>query len=187
MWLEEPQQVLDFWFDPASEAFWFEKNREFDALCRERFGGLTEAALARELDGWANHGGGDGLGTLALVIALDQFPRNIFRGEPRCYAGDPAALAHATAAILAGVDEGWPEARRAFLYMPYQHAEDRLLQERSVALFRRLGEDTKWYRSAVRHRDIVARFGRFPHRNSLLGRDSTAEELAFLQEPGSSF
>lgn len=182
-----PDDLLDFWFDPASEPFWFEKDDSFDALCAERFGDMAEAALAGRLDHWADHEKAAGLGTLALVIALDQLPRNIFRGSPRCYAGDAAALAHASAAIAADVDRGWPEARRAFLYMPFQHAEDLAVQERSVELFARLGRDTDWYKSAVQHRDIVARFGRFPHRNDILGRESTAEERAFLKEPGSSF
>jgi uncharacterized protein (DUF924 family) len=182
-----PEDVLDFWFDPASEPLWFDTNEAFDRLCRERFGTLTQAALAGDLDGWVDHEEGSGSGTLALVIALDQLPRNVYRGDPRCYAGDAAALAHATAAILTGIDECWPDARRAFLYMPYQHAEDTVVQDRSVELFRRLGEESEWFKSAVEHRDIVTRFGRFPHRNALLCRESTEEERAFLRQPGSVF
>ena len=177
--MPSPRDVLDFWFDPASEPFWFEKN--------DGFGALTETALTGGIDHWADHATADGRGTLALVIVLDQFTRNIYRGDPRCYAGDAAALSHASAAIAAGVETGWPEAQRAFLYMPYQHVEDAKLQERSVELFARLGRDTQWYKSAVEHRDVVARFGRFPHRNAILGRESTPEEARFLTEPGSSF
>ncbi len=184
--------VLDFWFlPPGREAFrpeWFRKDPAFDATIRERFGEDVEAALAESRDGWDS--GADGC--LALVLLLDQFTRNIFRDTPRAFAGDARALALAGAAIADGRDRALPPLRRWFLYLPYMHAESLADQERSVALFRALREaggaafDSP-LDYAVRHRDVIARFGRFPHRNAILGRESTKDEVDFLRQPGSAF
>ena len=123
---------------------------------------------------------------MALVILLDQFPRNLFRGQARAFAGDARALALAKRAVAAGLDEAMPRAHRLFLYMPFEHSEDLADQETCIERMTALGS-AGYLDYARRHRDIIARFGRFPHRNAALGRDSTAEEIAFLKEPGSSF
>lgn len=174
--------VLDWWFSPETKPRWFGGGEAFDVAVRERLGALCERALAGELAGWA----ADSRGLLALVILLDQVPRNIFRGTPRAFAGDPEALALARLAVDRGLDQGLTVDERLFLYLPFEHAEHLAEQQRSVALFRALG-DPGYLDYAVRHLAVIERFGRFPHRNAVLGRASTAEELAFLQEPGSSF
>ena len=125
-------------------------------------------------------------GMLAAVIALDQFPRNLYRGDPRAFAADPAALALATEAVERGLDRAMSIDERKFLYLPFEHSEDPAVQARSVELFAALeDEDTLGY--ALRHKEIIDRFGRFPHRNEVLGRESTPEEIEFLKEPDSSF
>ena len=187
------QPVLDFWFLTPEQpghgrprAEWFRKDPAFDAAIRDRFGALIEVALAGGLREWDV----DERGALARVILLDQFTRNVFRDTPRAFAGDPLALAAALAMIDAGRDRALAPVERGFVYLPLEHAEDRALQERCVALYEALGRETgspgaaEW---AIRHRDIVARFGRFPHRNRILGRESTAEEIEFLKQPGSGF
>lgn len=188
-----PSDVLDFWFgredDPdygESRDAWFRKDEAFDATVRDRFGGLYEEAAAGGLDGWREEAGS----CLALVIVLDQFPRNMFRGDARTHATDGEALDAAKYAIERGLDRELPAFQRMFLYMPFMHAESVGDQRRSVELFEGLaaepgGPDVVEY--AVGHRDIVERFGRFPHRNALLGRETTPEEAEFLTQPGSSF
>jgi len=184
-----PDQVLDFWFGPlphAERAVWFRKDPAFDAEIRSRFGTAIEAALSGAFADWS----ATPRGALARVLLLDQFTRNAFRDTPRAFAGDTLALATATAAIDAGEDRALDRYERWFLYMPFEHAEDRAVQERSLALFGGLTAETgvpgnlEW---AQKHAAIVRRFGRFPHRNEILGRASTPEELAFLREPGSRF
>jgi uncharacterized protein (DUF924 family) len=182
-------EVLDFWFgregEPGYGEFreeWFRKDPEFDREVRERFEGLHEQAAAGALDGWKEDAGS----CLALVILLDQFSRNMFRGDPRSYATDRKAQETAEYAVEHALDRELPEFQRMFLYMPFMHSEDLEHQRRSVELFRQLGEgDADSY--AVRHMEIVERFGRFPHRNEVLGRPTTPEEAEFLKEPGSSF
>jgi uncharacterized protein (DUF924 family) len=169
--------VVDFWRE-AGEAAWFRKDDAFDAELRGRFLGAHEAAARGELDGWAE----TPEGALALLILLDQFPRNVFRGSARMFATDARAVAVADAAIAAGHDADVDAALRVFFYLPFEHAEDLTLQERCVGLCRPLRED--YLRFAILHRDIVARFGRFPHRNALLGRSTTAAERTFLDEGG---
>ncbi|MBL8491200.1 MAG: DUF924 domain-containing protein [Rhodocyclaceae bacterium] len=189
------QAVLDFWFlpegDPGHGGYrpeWFRKDPAFDSAIRERFGPEVEDALAGRRDGW--NAGAEGC--LALVLLLDQFTRNVFRDTPRAFAGDAAALGLAESAVGDGRDLALPPIRRWFLYLPFMHAESLPAQERCVALFRALGEaggaafDSP-LDYAMRHRDVIARFGRFPHRNSILGRESTVAESAFLTLPGSSF
>jgi uncharacterized protein (DUF924 family) len=186
--------VLDFWFEPgAGDAWrttergaWFRKDAAFDATIRERFGDLIARGLAGGLGEWCV----EPRGALARVLLLDQFTRNAFRGTPQAFAGDARALATAKAALAQGFDRELAPVERWFLYMPFEHSESLEDQERAVALFQALADETglagplDWAR---RHEAIIRRFGRFPHRNAILGRPSTPEEIAFLQTPGSSF
>ena len=189
-----PTDVLDFWFGPPDDPghrlprpAWFRKDPAFDQQVRERFGPTIEAGLAGGLQAW----GLEPLPALAQVIVLDQFTRNAFRDTARAFAGDERALAAARAMVAAGQDRALSGVQRQFVYMPFEHAEDRDAQQQALALFKRLGEDepdlAELLRWAQAHHDIVARFGRFPHRNALLGRISTPEEEDFLKTPGSSF
>ena len=180
--ISTPESVLAYWFDPLTKPKWFKGGDAFDVEVRDRLGPLYEQAEAGALDGWA----AQTTGLVALVILFDQVPRNIHRGTPRAFATDPQALALARLAVDQGQDEALALDERLFLYLPFEHAEDLAEQERSVALFRALG-DADYLDYAIRHKDVIERFGRFPHRNAILGRASTAEETAFLQEPGSSF
>lgn len=177
------ETLLAFWFRPAHKEKWFVRDEAFDAELRRRFGALHEAAARGELAAWKD----TPRGCLALVILLDQLTRNFQRGTPQSYANDAAALALAKEAVARGHDAELNESERAFLYMPYEHSEKLADQERGVELMAGLAADPGWHKFAVMHRDIIARFGRFPHRNAILGRDSTAEELAFLEQPNSSF
>ncbi|KZD06412.1 DUF924 family protein [Oceanibaculum pacificum] len=189
----QPSDVLDFWFGaPDSPEYgenrkvWFEKSDAFDAEIRARFGGAVERAIEGGFAEWQD----TPLACLALIVLLDQFPRNLYRGQAKAFAGDPRALALAAQAVERGFDKQLLPVQRVFLYLPFEHSEDRANQERSVALFTPVSAETGypgWVDYAVAHRDIVARFGRFPHRNAALGRDTTAEEAAFLTEPNSSF
>lgn len=174
---DEAAAVVRFWRD-AGPARWFRKDDAFDAQFRERFLALHERAAAGELDGWA--AGAEG--ALALLILLDQFPRNAFRGGARMYATDARAQGIARAALARGLDEQVPLELRNFMYLPLMHAENAADQELSVAKTAALGGEP--YRFALHHRDIIGRFGRFPHRNGLLGRASTGEELRFLAQGG---
>jgi len=188
-----PAEVLAFWFggegEPGYGEFrsqWFQKDEAFDREVTDRFGALYEQAAAGELDGWRE----EAESCLALVIVLDQFPRNMFRGDARTHATDGKALDAAKYAIEQALDRELPPFQRMFLYMPFMHAEDARDQRISVGLFEGLageagGPDVVEY--AVGHRDIVERFGRFPHRNALLVRETTPEEAEFLTRPGSSF
>jgi uncharacterized protein (DUF924 family) len=176
-------EVLAFWFVEIRPRRWFAKDAAFDALVRDRFHGLTRQALAGELDTWSV----EAAGGLALVLLLDQFPRQIWRDTAMAFAGDLQALALSQMAV----EHGWLEAeaeqaRRQFWLMPLMHSEDLAVQEAALPLFERFS-DPRTADFARRHRDVIARFGRFPHRNVLLGRVSSAEELAFLQTPGSRF
>lgn len=186
-------EVLDFWFGaPESpergrpRICWFEKGVAFDAEVRSRFLGVYERAAAGELSHWER----TPLAALALAVVVDQFPRNMFRGQARAFAADPFALRVARNVADRGFDILLRPVERWFVYLPFEHAEDLAAQRRSVALFGGLAGDpdspgTIDY--AHRHYGIIARFGRFPHRNAILSRDSTFEELAFLSQPGSSF
>lgn len=180
--LQTPEAVLAFWFDEATPQQWFARSDDFDRLIARRFGAVHAAAARCELYGWRATAGG----RLAEVIVLDQFSRNIHRDDPRAFACDSLALALAQTAVAAGADGELDAARRAFLYMPYMHSESPLIHRLAVALFSQPGLEGN-LAFELRHRDIIARFGRYPHRNAVLGRPSTAEELAFLQTPGSSF
>lgn len=176
------EAVLEFWFGELKPEDWFRKSEALDARIVERFLALYEELAAAPVEALY----GPARRVLAAVIVLDQFPRNMFRGSPRSFESDGLALALAARAAADGTDQELSIAERKFLYMPYQHSEDAAVQARSVALFAALGdENTLDY--AHRHKDIIDRFGRFPHRNDVLGRPSSDEELAFLKEPGSSF
>jgi uncharacterized protein (DUF924 family) len=187
------EEVLDFWFgredEPEYGRFrdeWFRKDPGFDAGVTQRFLDLYEEAAAGNLDGWRD----DARGCLALVIVLDQFPRNMFRGDGRTHAEDGKALETARYAVEHALDRQLPAFQRMFLYMPFMHSERVEDQLRSVELFERLADeegapDVVSY--AVRHKEIVERFGRFPHRNGILGRVTTSEEAEFLKTEGSSF
>jgi uncharacterized protein (DUF924 family) len=173
----DAQSVVGFW-EEAGEALWFAKDPAFDARFRERFLTLHEAATRGELAGWASTADG----ALALVILLDQFPRNAFRGTPRMYATDAMAREVADAAIAAGYDRIVSPELQVFFYMPFGHSENVADQERSVTLCQRVGQPHVAF--AEHHRDIVRRFGRFPHRNAILGRVSTPEERQYLEDGG---
>jgi uncharacterized protein (DUF924 family) len=170
--------VLAFWRAAGSEK-WFKKDAAFDRDIRTRFLHTYEAAAAGGLADWES----TPEGALALVIVLDQFPRNLFRGDARTYAADPLALSVAKRALARGFAHGFPAAERTFFYLPFEHSEHLADQERCVALFHATGDADllKW---AELHADIIRRFGRFPHRNAVLGRGTTAEEQAFLDGGG---
>ena len=181
--------VLDFWFGASDRprAEWFKKDRGFDGSIAERFGPLIEQALSGGLAAWAEEANN----ALTQVIVLDQFTRNVYRDTARAFAGDALALAAARAMVARGDDLALPPLRRVFVYLPFEHAEDIATQHESLRLFAALGRadaSLAGYEAyARRHADVIERFGRFPHRNPLLGRASTPEELAFLQQPGSGF
>ena len=182
-------RVLAFWFGTTQLAApveyreaWFRRDEAFDRAIAENFAPDVDAAIAGGLDAMV----ADAEGALALTILLDQFPRNLFRGSARAFAGDLRARRIAAFALARGDERAMSPRHRVFLYLPFEHSEDMADQERSLALFATL-DDANAYDYAVRHRDIVARFGRFPHRNAALGRASTPEEIEFLKTPGSSF
>lgn len=188
------QSVLDFWFLPKGHpghlrirAEWFQKNAEFDEAIRSRFGALVEDAVSGALTEWEQ----TAQGALARVLLLDQFTRNIWRGTAKAFAGDTQALHIARRLLAQGDDRYMAAVERQFAYLPFMHAEDLPSQEQSVTLYQALAAEHPEHEDsldfAIRHRDIVARFGRFPHRNEQLGRRSTPEELAFLTQPGSGF
>lgn len=183
------ERVLSFWFgagwngaEPAYRPEWFMPNPAFDGAIARDFGGDVERAMAGALADLADNPEG----CLALVLLLDQFPRNLFRGTARAFAADARARTVARQALERGFDLTLPPVMRMFLYLPFEHSEDPPDQQRSVVLFETL-DNAEWLDYAIRHRDIIARFGRFPHRNAALKRPSTAEEIAFLKTPNSSF
>ncbi|MDR5867591.1 DUF924 family protein [Halomonas koreensis] len=177
-----PETVLDFWFAELAPAQWFRRDPALDAEIARRFAGTLAAARRGELWTWRR----TAAGRLAEVIVLDQFSRNLHRDSAEAFAADPQALVLAQEAVAAGHDRALPVARRAFLYMPYMHSESLVVHDEALRLFDQPGlEDS--LRFEHRHREILERFGRYPHRNAALGRASTPEELAFLAHPGSSF
>lgn len=176
--VSSPADIIAFWHEAGPER-WFNKDTAFDAELRRRFLPLWEDARDGRLKAWEDSD--DGL--LALILVLDQFPRNMFRGEARAFSTDAAALALARQAIGRGVDDRIDPALRAFIYLPFMHSENLVDQERCVALCRAAGL-TDNIDFAVAHADIIRRFGRFPHRNAILGRDTTPEEAAFLAGGG---
>jgi len=177
-----PDDVLRFWFEELTPAHWFRVDPAFDSMLSERFAALHRAGAAGELYTWR----ATPAGRLAEVIVLDQFSRNIHRGTAGAFACDGMALVLAQEAIAAGADRGLPPVQRAFLYMPYMHSESRLMHEQSLLLFAAPGLEYN-LEFEHKHKAIIDRFGRYPHRNVALGRVTTAEEEAFLKQPGSSF
>ena len=185
------RDILEFWFGLARglgspRIEWFRKDPKFDAEIRKRFGDLHAAAAEGRLEAWR----ASPEPMLALVILLDQFSRNLFRNDPRAFAQDAKARDCAAEALLRKDDLGFLPVQRQFLYLPFEHSEDLADQERAVELMASLEsfEETRGLTAwAEKHRDIIRRFGRFPHRNAILGRESTAEEVEFLKHPGSSF
>jgi uncharacterized protein (DUF924 family) len=189
-----PADILAFWFGHSGEPGygqprreWFSKDAGFDDTIRSRFLDSVEAALAGQLQAWA----GDPASLLALIILLDQFPRNLFRNQARAFAGDPAARQLAAMALDRSWDRQCNAVERVFLYLPFEHSESLLDQERSLALFSALAtehpETTGFLDYARRHHEVIAKFGRFPHRNAALDRASTEAESLFLAQPGSGF
>ena len=178
----QPQSILHFWFTELTPKHHFAKDAALDETIRTRFGATLEAAAKCELFAWRV----TPEGRLAEVLVLDQFSRNVYRDSPRAFAQDALALALAQELVASGQDRSLPLAQRSFAYMPYMHSESALVHAQAVALFAQPGmEDT--LRFELRHKEIIDRFGRYPHRNALLGRASSPEELAFLSEPGSGF
>ena len=177
-----PQEILDFWFSEITPAQWYKSDPTVDASIRRRFEGTYRQLHQAVPSEWQEtpHA------VLAAIIVLDQFPRNMFRGTPQAFAADDKALSLATQAIDKGLDHNLSSVEKQFLYMPFQHAENRSVQARSLKLFATVG-DSNVLNFAKRHSDIIERFGRFPHRNAILGRKSTPEESEFLKQPGSSF
>ena len=174
--------ILHFWFDELSDKQHFSKDPALDAAMRQRFGTTLEAAARCELFGWR----ATAPGRLAEILVLDQFSRNIHRDTARAFAQDALALVLAQELVASGQDQQLPPGQRAFAYMPYMHSESALVHGEAVRLFGQPGLESN-LSFALRHQAIIARFGRYPHRNAVLGRASSAEELAFLKEPGSSF
>ena len=176
--LSTADEIVSFW-RAAGQKRWFNKDTAFDEEIRKRFLDTYEAAAAGKFSDWEQNA----QGALALLILLDQFPRNMFRGDARTFATDPLARAIAAGAIVRGFDSQVPTELRSFFYLPFGHSEDLADQERGIAFYKALGDDEnlKW---AELHADIIRRFGRFPHRNSVLGRTTTPEEQAFLDDGG---
>ena len=199
--VDQPESVLAFWFGaPGSAAeiagrqgkLWFGKSPANDQTVIDRFAATLAAATAGQLDHWTD----TPRGRLALVIVLDQFPHHIYRDRPQAFATDPQSLALSLAALESGEDRQLAPIERVFLYLPLEHAESLEMQERSVSLYERLSREASASERALfdnfldyarKHRDVVARFGRFPHRNAILGRASSPDEVEFLKQPGSRF
>lgn len=178
----KPETVLAFWFDEVGSAGWWRKDAALDARIAEQFGNALIAARRGELAHWREQPAG----RLAEIIVLDQFSRNIHRDSAEAFVSDGMAVVLAQEAVRVSADQALPPEQRSFLYLPFMHSESLLIHDRALPLFAALGlPDTLDFER--RHRDIIVRFGRYPHRNAVLGRESTAAELAFLEEPGSSF
>lgn len=178
----QAQDILHFWFEELTPAQHFAQSDALDAQIRTRFGATWQAARQCELWAWR----ATPLGRLAEILVLDQFSRNLHRGSPLAFAQDAQALALAQELVAGGHDAALTPVQRAFAYMPYMHSESAAIHAQALVLFDQPGLENN-LQFEVRHRDIIARFGRYPHRNAVLGRNSTPEELAFLQQPGSSF
>ncbi|MCL1137776.1 DUF924 family protein [Shewanella pneumatophori] len=177
-----PDMIINFWFEEIEPKQWWIKDLEFDQLIAERFGALLEQAMQGELYHWR----ASPKGRLAEIIVLDQFSRNIYRDTPKSFAADPVALVLAQEAVAVNADSELKAKQVPFLFMPYMHSESRAIHEVAVRLFNREAAQAN-LDFELKHKAIIDQFGRYPHRNKILGRESTAEEIAFLQQPGSSF
>ncbi|NOI68843.1 DUF924 family protein [Vibrio owensii] len=176
------QDILTFWFEELEPKDWFVSNADVDKQIETRFLTTLEQAAQSELFDWRD----TAQGRLAEIIVLDQFSRNVYRNTPKAFAQDALALALAQEAIRLGLDQELADVERSFLYMPFMHSESKRIHEEAEKLFKALGRESN-YEFELKHKVIIDRFGRYPHRNAILGRDSTAEEVEFLQQPGSSF
>jgi len=174
--------VLRFWFEELEPAQWWQKDAELDRQIADRFGEIHQSACRCELFSWRD----SARGRLAEIIVLDQFSRNIFRDQAEAFAADPLALALAQEVVTAGLDQTLTTAERSVLYLPYMHSESLVIHDEAVRLYQAKGLEFN-LEFEHKHRVIIERFGRYPHRNLILGRESTPEEIAFLQEPDSSF
>jgi uncharacterized protein (DUF924 family) len=177
-----PQDIISFWFDELGPEQWFAKSDAIDAVIKARFGDTYARAMACELAPWRE----SALGRLAEIIVLDQFSRNLFRDDARAFATDPLALGLAQEAVAQGLDAQLETPQRAFLYMPFMHSESPVIHDQAVRLFSAKGLEYN-LKFELEHKAIIDRFGRYPHRNTALGRNSTPEEVVFLGQPGSSF
>lgn len=178
----QAHDILDFWFQELEPSYWWKKDAELDRQIGRRFGALLNSAAACELYAWRT----SPEGRLAEVILLDQFSRNIHRDTPGAFANDPLALALAQEAVAVEADQALAPTMRNFLYMPYMHSESAVIHSEAVRLFAASGVASQ-IDFEQRHKAIIDRFGRYPHRNAILGRESTPEEIEFLQQPGSGF
>ena len=179
---DKSKEVLEFWFEELDPKQWFNSTEELDQKIYRRFGELHDAAAKGELESWRV----TPEGSLAEIILLDQFSRNIYRGKPGAFANDLAALVLAQEAIRKGFHSKLETFKRSFIYMPFMHSESLIVHKKALRLFNEPGlEDNFDYE--IKHKNIIERFGRYPHRNKILGRNSTAEEIEFLSQPGSSF
>ncbi|NQZ28528.1 MAG: DUF924 domain-containing protein [Colwellia sp.] len=176
------QEVLNFWFKEIEPANWWVKDSAFDNSITEKFLSIHNAAKHCELAPWRE----TAHGRLAEIIVLDQFSRNMYRDTPQAFACDGIALVLAQEAIAAGTDKALKPVEKSFLYMPFMHSESLVIHEKALALYQANGIDSN-VEFEIKHKEIIERFGRYPHRNSILNRQSTAEELAFLSQPNSSF
>ena len=180
--IASPDEIVAFWFDELAPRDWFRKSAKLDRIIGERFGATLAAATRGRLDHWRTRP----TGRLAEILVLDQFSRNIHRDTPQAFAGDRAALELARETIAAGDDRSLTRQQRAFVYMPFMHSEALVDHELTMSLYQSLGL-TGHLKAEREHYAIIERFGRYPHRNAVLGRESTPAEVAFLREPGSSF
>ena len=176
------KQVLDFWFDSENKEFWFSKSDEFDLELEEKFGHTLQQAMQCELWTWRE----TAEGRLAEIIVLDQFSRNLFRDHPASFAQDPLALSLAQEAVRLGLDQQLAPDQRCFMYMPFMHSESKIIHAQALQLFEALGNPIN-LDFELKHKTIIDRFGRYPHRNQILERESTPEEVEFLTQPNSSF
>jgi len=191
--MSQAKEILDFWFGKPDEPdfgkprkFWFTKNSEFDQDVRTRFLSDYQQAAANQLDEWKT----SPQSCLALILLLDQFPRNMFRNQPQAFATDSQALMSAQHAVNCGFDQQLLPIQRWFIYLPFEHSEDLIHQRQCVELYQQLKdypEMADGINYAVKHLEVIERFGRFPHRNQILGRETTPEEAEFLKQRGSSF
>ncbi|GHG03302.1 DUF924 family protein [Thalassotalea marina] len=176
------QEIIHFWFVETTPAQWWQKDTAFDLLIEQRFAHVHHQAKLGELSSWRE----TALGSLAEIIILDQFSRNIYRDKPAAFAQDPMALTLAQVAISKGFDLTLPETERSFLYLPFMHSESKLIHKHALSLYQALGNEQN-LEFECKHKAIIDQFGRYPHRNTILGRQSTPEEVEFLKEPNSSF
>lgn len=178
------QEIVHFWFEETEPRQWYQKSDDFDSEIKDRF--LTTYEMAR--DGLCDSWNQDTEGCLALCVLLDQFPRNMFRGSPEAFATDPKALLIARHAVSKGFDQILSVQRRTFIYLPFEHSEDMNDQKKAVELFEAVKEENPLgYEYALKHLEVIEKFGRFPHRNAVLGRENTPEEEEYLAQPGAGF